>query len=150
MNFIEIVSALLVPLIAIITTYIAVQQYRLEKARLKFELFEKRYMVFRTIMETIGTVTRKGRVTQEELSTFAATTRQGFFLFGDDVNFHVDQIYDKCNRLDYVFNRLADQGLRGGEERNRLDHENSEIFNWFQEQINVTKTLFARYLQIWN
>jgi hypothetical protein len=46
MRLIQIFAALLTPLVALVTTYIAVQQYRANKLKIKLDLFEKRYAVY--------------------------------------------------------------------------------------------------------
>jgi hypothetical protein len=56
MDWIDVLSALLTPTIAILGIYIAYQQWRTNKNRLKLELFDKRYEIFTNIKKFIANI----------------------------------------------------------------------------------------------
>jgi|PlaIllAssembly_1097288.scaffolds.fasta_scaffold283843_2 hypothetical protein len=53
---IEVSKALLTPVIAIVAAYVAWQQLKTNRRKLKLDLFEKRYTVFEKIGEFIGSI----------------------------------------------------------------------------------------------
>ena len=73
-NFIEILKGLLTPLIAIIALWIAYQQRVINKNKLKLDLFEKRYEVYRYIRVFIANTLSHGNVTDDELNDFTRNT----------------------------------------------------------------------------
>ena len=48
-NWIDILSALLTPLIALIAVYVAYQQHKINKIRLQHELYERRLRVYKAV-----------------------------------------------------------------------------------------------------
>ena len=54
-------AALLTPVIGVVTTIILINQHRLEKRKLRLQLFEKRYAVYLAAMEYITTIMREGK-----------------------------------------------------------------------------------------
>ena len=66
-------AALLTPVIGVVTTIILVNQHRLEKRKLRLQLFEKRYAVYLAAMEYITTIMREGKSTAAAQHHFYAT-----------------------------------------------------------------------------
>jgi hypothetical protein len=56
-DYVDIFSALLTPTIALITTYIAIQQYRRERAKFRHELYDRRLAVFKAASNYLSIAT---------------------------------------------------------------------------------------------
>lgn len=91
----EISTALLTPVLAVIGTWILVNQYRLERLRWKLSLYDKRYPVFLSTMKFIANIVRDHDVSNEGLMQFMRNSKDREFLFVDDVKNFMDELYKK-------------------------------------------------------
>ena len=62
-EFLELLSALLTPVIAVVATMIAIFQYRTERQRWRLDMFDKRYPIYLATMSYISAVVQKGDMT---------------------------------------------------------------------------------------
>jgi hypothetical protein len=83
-QIIEISKALLTPVIAIIAAYVAWQQLKTNRRKLKLDLFDRRYAVFEKIGEFIGSILTSGKVQQGKEIQFLVDTKAAGLLFGED------------------------------------------------------------------
>jgi hypothetical protein len=143
---IDVLSALLVPLIAIVTTYVAVQQYRLARQRLKHDLYPDRIRVYRTVMEFLAHVAQHASVSNDELSRLITQTSECNFLFRGKIGKHIDELYKRAIDLQYVNTSLRDDRLPIGPDRDALADQLGEHLGWFRKQFDITRDLFDRYL----
>ena len=79
-NGLELISVIT----ACITVYIAYRQWKNDKNRLKFELFDKRIKLYVTTKE-IMTSARNCIITAEEIHAFKLTVQETKFLYGEEV-----------------------------------------------------------------
>jgi hypothetical protein len=136
----------LTPVLAVVGTWILVNQYRLEKLRWKVSLYDKRYPVFLSTMQFISAVVQKHDVSNEELNKFLRDSKDREFLFGDDVKEHLDKLYKSGLELNTIEKIL--EGLPVGEERHKRVERSSEIAGWFAQQFDVSKEIFGKYLRV--
>jgi hypothetical protein len=59
---VQIFGALLTPTIAIITTYIAISQWRINKTRLDLDLYDRRLAIFKAVEEFMSQSFAKGSI----------------------------------------------------------------------------------------
>jgi len=148
MHLIQILAALLAPTIAIVTTYIAVQQYRANKLKIRLELFEKRYAVYEGAKTFVSIAGRDGTLSNDAFFKLNESTKDAFFLFDDSVDQYIQLLRENGARLKYLTDRLADQSLPVGEERNALSAEATELRIWFGNQFLDSKQAFKKYLRV--
>lgn len=89
------ISALLVPSIAIIGSFITYKQMLLARERLKHDLYEKRFSVFEKVMKFIARVVQTGRCETDDLLQLKRDTSEVPFLFESDVSNYIDCLYKK-------------------------------------------------------
>lgn len=151
-EYVEIFSALLTPLIAILATYIAWQQYKLQHSAFNVQMYERRYTVFKAFMSFLAEIMREGKVTYQRLGQFYAEASEADFLFGNEVQNLREELYKKGIALATTHERMypsdGSPGLPVGEERSKVAHENAEHLKWFFEQIKGTKTIFKNEMRI--
>jgi hypothetical protein len=111
-KLIQLVSALLTPIIAVVTTYIAIQQYRTSRLKFKLEMFEKRYVIYQGVKNFILSAVREASLSND---------------FSERVEKYIDELRSKGARLKYLNERLSDQSLPIGEERSKLSKEDAEL-----------------------
>lgn len=149
MPLVQFLSALLTPVIALVTTYIAIQQYRTNQLKFRLELFEKRYAIYQAVKDFIRVAMREGNFAEEiyfiELND---KTHDAFFLYDEPVDEYVDELRSKGAKLRYLHDRLSAQNLPIGEERSELSAEAAELRIWFGKQLLQSKQIFKKNLRI--
>ncbi len=95
----DLLSALLTPLIACITVYIAYRQWRSEQAKLNHELYEKRFPVYAAVAKLIMDVMWDGKVKEESYKTFVQYRFFADIFFDPEVNEYMGEIDEKAQRL---------------------------------------------------
>ncbi|MDD8017953.1 MAG: hypothetical protein PHP42_06240 [Bacteroidota bacterium] len=146
-DIIQFFSAMLTPVIAIVTVYIAIQQYRLSKFRTRHELFERRSAVYKAVMIFLRETTRLDHNMDESLSHFMGDTADSFFLFKSEINDHIESLYLKGIDLWKINEDLKVTSLKK-DERRLLTKKRLELVTWFGEQINITRDKFHKYLAL--
>jgi hypothetical protein len=123
------------PLIAIIATYIAVEQYSINRRQYRLALFKKRMAIFNTTAKFIATVVQTANVTVNECAEFLRETRDHEFLFGREVGEFINEVYRQGTALH------AHMGMG-------VEHvaQQQEIMEWFAGKIADARTVFAKYL----
>lgn len=147
-DWIDVVSSFGIVIVGFITAYIAFRQHKNDTARLKLNVYDKRFEVYQAIREYFSVIFRDGTVSLEDLQQFWIKTTQAEFLFGREVNDKREELYKKGVRLSFVEGRLEDNNLEVGEERNKLADESYDLLNWFDEESKKVSSLFAKYLKI--
>lgn len=138
-------SALLTPIIAIITTLILIFQYLLARRRWRLDLYDKRYPVYICTMDYITSAIAE-EMTHERLFQFLRESKDKEFLFEMDVRSFLDQLYKKG--VDLRTELAVYQHMTVGDERTRHVDREAEIRKWFLAQLEVAKQMFGRYLAI--
>ncbi len=131
---IDIFTALLTPIIAITAIFIGALQWRINKIRLKHELFDRRWEQFIAVRDHLWLIARKaGKTTQEEEDEFAIKTTGCQFIFDTDIDKFVYEIYLKRNLLKLLNEEL--ENLKSGDKRRKKFSERKlEIKQWVRDQ----------------
>jgi len=143
-------GGLALPILGIITTYIAYQQYKINKYQLKLSLYSKRFEIFNSIRDLLIEIYQKARV-KNTYSNFIIKTDDSNFLFNQDIVSYVEEMRLKINKLNFINDRLDDQNLSIGEERTKLSKEKYDLLGWFHDELNINiHNRFHDYLNINN
>jgi len=82
--------------VAISVAAITYQQYRVNRLRLRHELFERRFAVFRTAQIYLSKIMQEGRLNDETFRTeypkFMDAWQRSQFLFGKDIGDYLDSV----------------------------------------------------------
>lgn len=142
----DVLSAILTPVIGITTAYIAYQQYKVNKVRLKKELYERRIVVFHGALTHLSSIIRQGRVKEVDLVELVKSTGEKEFLFLKNVCDLIDEIYSRSVIMLGLDAELKDTGV--GEERSRLVKEHGEHLRWMMNILPELRGKFKNYLCI--
>jgi len=133
---VSVFSAALTPIIAITTTFVAIQQFKLNRNQFRWNLFDRRLKVFEASIELIAVVLRTGRVSQDDLTKFLVGTSERDFLFGADIGAHLDAIYNNAAAIHAIGHPVPQQQA--------VQHQTHAT--WFSGKTEETRRLFATYL----
>jgi hypothetical protein len=131
--------------VGIVGGLIAYRQAIIAKAKLKYDLFEKRYAIFLETWKILSEVVMKGtRETNYGLGNpFSNFIPQARFLFGRDVEAYLFQAVRKWADLNAIEGELGNAGPRAP----GLAQRRYELSGWFHEQADSgAKALFGPYL----
>ena len=138
--------AWLAALTAVLALWIAYQQYRTNRSKLRLDLYERRFRVFDAVRDLLATVGRDGAFELKDLQDFVAGTSEATFLFGADIVAYIEELRLKAADLRRVHRTLADTALPVGPERSQAATDDAELIKWFTEQFEESKRRFAKYL----
>jgi hypothetical protein len=151
-GIIDVFSALLTPLIAIVALYIAYQQYKVNKSRLNQERYARRLEVFKAVRSYISSIAREGKTDFQKVTQFYADVGEADFLFKADIPKQIEKLYKKGVELAELHEKLypsdGSPGLPKGQERSEVAKQQSEALKWFFDELPNTKRLFKKYLRV--
>lgn len=140
-------SALLTPAITILGAYIAWQQWRTNRNKLKLDLFERRFAVYDAARSLIRDVLTQTNPSDEQLLKFLANTGEARFLLSEGIaTYLADELYKKAAELNRLWASMVE--LPAGEERARNQGSQTEIRSWFERQLPVLEAKFADFLRL--
>ena len=112
-------QGLLTPAIAVTAVYIAYQQFRANKQKLKLDLFDRRYRIFEEVRTVLGLMYTSG-MKDVDLLKFVTETADAEFLFGPEIKEYCEEIYQRVQRLSSARQQLNASWQAPVEQRARL------------------------------
>jgi hypothetical protein len=138
-QLLEISKGLLTPAIAIITTYIAFQQWKTNRQKLDLDKYDRRLKVYQEVIKLLSKLSIT-LVSLDELVIFRAAVAEADFLFGPDILEYIEEISSHWKDLGVL-------------QRERQDLTQQEIENhtmWLANQIvkGYAKEKFKKYMNL--
>lgn len=146
-DWVDYLSALLTPTIAILGSVIAYLQWRINKARLKHELFDRRYDQFLTVRNFLGSIITTGEVKQEEQGKFLVGTRGMRFTFDKKIAIYNEEVIWKL-AIDLEVLQLELDDFVLGKERSTNIYKQAEIKKQLMKELSNLNNKFSDYLQL--
>jgi hypothetical protein len=146
-SWVQLLAALLTPTMALLGAYIAWQQWRTNRNKLKLELFDRRYRIFEAGQALIGRVLALGQASHEHTFEFLTQIRGAKFLFNARLQRYLEvDLNRKAERLRALISDF--QSLSGGDARKANLANQREVKDWFKEQYENLDTWFSPYLHL--
>lgn len=140
------ISAIGIPLIAALAAWIAFRQFQIARNKLKLELFDKRMEIYSTVRETLSSIARQGRLTQEQEIQYLQGTRSARWLFGPEVSNYLDEtLWHKI--VDLELHNTMSKGS-GDPERVKHIQERAETMKWMISQHKEFDAMVESYLTL--
>lgn len=136
------------------TIYFVIRQHKLEKTKIKLDVFPRRIDILDSIYNCILSIGSSPEKDIDNLCTLIHNTQNASFLFNekDQIPEYITLLYKKGIDLAFKQKRLIqinDNKLKVIEEdRIKLINEIQEISMWFLSQNDIVKEKFKKYLQI--
>ena len=134
-DWIDISTALLTPVIAIAGVGLGILQWRINRARLQHELFDRRYEIFEATKEFLVAVITEAKMKHEDRIKFLKGTKGAFALYSKSIVEYLDKVHKQSLALH----------LHAQKGNNEAEHE---ILVWFGEQIEKVDEIFKRELKV--
>jgi len=144
--WIDALSALLTPVIAIAGIAIGVLQWRLSESQFRYQLFDRRYAVFEATKNYIGTIVQNGFPPTDAKSRFLQGTAGSLFIFDQTVSGYIDQIWKKSTTLESLHLALATENKEPETPHKRA--QKLELNTWFNDELIKIESKFFTYLSV--
>jgi hypothetical protein len=143
-------SALLTPVIAIIATYIAWQQWKGNELKLRLERYEKRLRIYQEVVKMLSLIMRDADAKLEDLMAFRANTAEADFLFGPEVARYISTVFSRGVALRTANGKYRDayQEKPPGYDHVKVVDEMHAQLTWLTQQFDPAKEIFAKYLNV--
>ena len=142
---IDILSAALTPIIAVLAVYIAYQQHCVNRQRLQYELYERRLGIYKVVAQHLSHIATMNQITFTQCQDFHKETFEGVFLFSKLVQNYIDEIDRNSQEFFAISEELS---LR--KKPSHLDEKQREakkqLLQWFLEKHQSSKEFFAKEL----
>jgi hypothetical protein len=140
------------PLIAIITTYIAWQQWKGNQLKLKLDRYERRLRIYQEVVKMLKTCGNGELREFAVIIDFGAATAEADFLFGPEIRQYIDEISSRAGKLRSANVQYKDytQPVPVGYDHEKIVSEMNVQANWFVDQLVgfVARDEFRQYLTI--
>jgi len=149
-EIIKLSQSLLTPLIAIVATYIAWQQWKTNKQKLILDRYDRRLRVYEEVRKILSIILRDANVSFEDLLKFRTSVSEADFLFGIEITEYIDEIYKRGIQLNYWTGEYRDytqERPEGYDHKAIVDNMHAEL-KWLASQFEPAKQKFKKYLDI--
>lgn len=148
--WLQIISAVITLLLAILTTIFIWRQVRLEKTKLKLEAYDRRLKIYNAIKIFIAETQTYGTTNDEKLVKLLQETRESLFLVKENnISEYIETLHNKGVDLEFVKTKLSQSGIYlEDKEREKLAKQAEEIIQWMADQHKVVEEKFSKYLSI--
>jgi len=133
------ITAVSVLVLGVFQYMLARQLYKLERDKVKLELYNKRYDIYLKLQRFISVITSKGTCNEDDLFIFRRDTQEAEFLFDESIVLYLKEISN--NSVD-IMNR--------GESTTITPEKMGEILLWFGDQFDESTKKFSLYLNFSN
>ncbi|MFZ4675715.1 MAG: hypothetical protein ACOYM4_08490 [Nodosilinea sp.] len=144
----RLIPALITLIVGVFGSYIAFNQYRTNRDKLRLDLFEKRLEAYEKLQEYFSYLIREPRVKDEAMEILYEARYRSLFLFDEEIACHIDQVLEKAKEMREIHSKLFGQNsLPQGEERTRLVYRNRDLKEWHDKEREDSPRRYARYLK---
>ena len=163
MLIIQILSAFLTPVIAILAAYIAYQQYVVNKRnsdrqyllgikKVNLDLYQKRFRIFKETKQILLEINKNAGIHIVEIRDFNFSVNESKFLFGDGIIQFLQELQEKAIDLTHLTKDLDNINAFpvGSMEREKKIAENRPLITWFTHEYEHVEDRFVKYLNYKN
>ena len=144
-----VIGTVVMALATVATAYYAYQQHKLDKNRVKIELYGRRLKVYNAMNDFIGEALATNQADSRRIARWYLANRYAGFLFPEDthVTEYINQLYE---------NREKQRSLESKIQSDRTPHaevaqllvQQEEVRKWFEDQSKRLNDRFRPYLQL--
>ena len=145
-SLIEVLSATLVPLIGIAVAYVAYQQWQTNHRRLRHELYDRRFKIYKTVQIYLSHIFRDAKVNEETEPALFDAKQQSRFLMGPEIEEYLDEVLQRSSKVT-MYQKMR-EGARDREEHSQLVQKEHDELKWLNGQINTLNDCFSPYLSL--
>ena len=144
----SIATTIITTIIAAMVAVITWRQWITNRARLRHELFDRRYAIYEQIDSFVAGVLQMGAVEAGGEREFLRQTKRAYFAFGcdDAIKRLVEDIYKQAILLQAL--KAKENVLPSGEALNSNVDKQGEVLKWFNTTLSSLEQRFDKYLRL--
>lgn len=143
----KLAPAFITLVVGITASYISYLHYKINKEKLRLDLFQRRLEAYEKLQQFLSMVLQKGSVANEDIPVLTEAKYKSRFIFGSEIAKYLDTIWDKAFVIRAQQRKLdGEKSLPIGDERNRVCEDNSEDLKWMADQMRISWTHYQKYL----
>lgn len=146
-DWVQILQALAVPVIASVGAGVAIQQMRIARVKLQHDLYDRRYAVFQAVRRFLDEMVINRVVSQETLRAFVIGTADAEFLFPDELATYLGEMSRRARKAQSIYMTMPSLPQDSQEWRN-ASLAASEQTQWLVEQIDGLTARFRDVLKL--
>lgn len=146
--WLELAQGALTPLIAIITTYIAWQQWRATRLRSVMDRYERRLKIYQETHKFIAKVIRNTKPELPDMFGFYSATAEADFIFPDEIREYLDKVFSHANLLHLANVQYETQPKPPDYDHKTICDAIHGLTLWFVDQPKIAKEKFKPFLNI--
>jgi hypothetical protein len=140
------VTAVVVPVIALIGAWIAFRQSQIARNKLKLDLYDRRFEIYEAVQKTLGTITAQGKLGLGDEVMYLSGIQSAKWLFSPEVAAYLETT---------LWHKIVDFGLHNtmsegppSDERNKHVRARAETMKWLMAQHKELDRLCGPYLEL--
>ena len=147
---IEVFKGLLTPVIAIVTAYIAWQQWKTNERKFKLDRYDRRLRIYQRVIEFIGIACRDFQPEPKDVIRFNAETAEADFLFGPEIHAYIRELAQRAmkSRAAHLEYRDYTQQPPPGYDHAKVMANMQTESEWLTEQYEAAVQKFKPYLDV--
>jgi len=149
-DVLQISQGLLTPVIAIVATYIAYQQWKTNQQKLILDRYDRRLRIYEEVRRILSIIFRDAKANTDDLLKFRTSVSEADFLFGPEIPAYIDEIYKRGLNLWRWNEEYRDyrQEKPQGYDHKKVVEEMHKELTWLTEQFDPAKQKFKKYLDV--
>ena len=145
MWWLQVLSALLTPLIVAIAVYVARQQWGAAHTKFRRDYYDRRLPIYRAAMTLVATAMTKGTVSNEDLRGFSIKTTEARFFYNDEIARFLEEMQQLELDLQICHKMMKEAPAEA--ERQRYADGWSKRAKWFTDLPNEINAKFSPFLR---
>lgn len=133
-------------LIAIIALYVAYQQWRTNRYKVKMDLFEKRIQVYEVIRQSLIDMLKHVDISKTNHEELKKAVRYSKFLFDDTIKDFIQDLDDKYWEITKLHDKLNRR--EGNEEWEEISKRKDEIWNSITFSLEHLEEIFSENMKL--
>lgn len=146
----ETLSTFLTPMVAIATimaSIAAFYQWRINRFRLKVELYDRIKQIFDSTEKLFSKIVANYSLHFNQALEFRQETSAAKFILKGKALKHIEELRSKAMLLAQTCDKIETLG-NSDRNINHLINEKEQLMDWFHKQPNITERMFKKYLDI--
>lgn len=141
-------TALTVPVLALVGATIAYRQWRTAQNKLKLDLFDKRMHVYQAVRDVLGYIGSHGQIGNEQQVEYLSGIQTAKWLFGPEVDIYLSEtLWHKVVDLELHRTMVYDAPTDLPERSEHVQLQ-AETLKWLIAQYSVLDKKCAKYMVI--
>ena len=149
-EILKILQGLLTPVIGIVATHIAWQQWKTNRNKLNLDRYDRRMRVYQEVVRFISIGIRYDNYDDDELLNFRPKVSEADFLFGEEVSKYIAELHQRAVNLSHWNKEYRDDSQpkpEGYNYKKVVDEMHKERL-WILSQGEPARNIFKKYLNV--